>query len=126
MIVDWELEDWLLDTGGIVEVKAIAGGILSPIEQLIREFWVFDMQTRNGGVSQYFVNYGREQWMELHAAWLPELVPSLEPILNEVDRLIAGEKDAYLATLEASPKIEEFYESYQLAVRRELRRAYQN
>ena len=68
MDTDWELEDWRLDAGGRVEQKAIAGGDLTPVERLIRECWVFDMHTRNGGVSQYFCNHGAEQWQVLKSA----------------------------------------------------------
>jgi hypothetical protein len=120
--VDWELEDWLLQAGERAERKVIDGGSLSTAERLIREFWVFDIHTRNGGVSQYFANHGPVQWQALKAAWLPAAVPGLGPIIAEVDRVIAGAADAYLAALAASPGVEAFYESHQLGVRRELRR----
>lgn len=120
--IDWELEDWLLEAGERAERKAIAGGDLTPVERLIREFWVFDIHTRNGGVSQYFANHEAAQWQALKAAWLPAAVPSLGPILAEVDRVITGTADPYSAALTASPGIEAFYESHQLEVRRELRR----
>jgi hypothetical protein len=51
---DWELEEWLLDAGERGELKAVAGEPVTPAERLIREFWAFDVHTRNGGVSQYF------------------------------------------------------------------------
>jgi hypothetical protein len=119
--VDWELEDWLLDAGERAERKLIANGCLSPAERLIREFWVFDIHTRNGGVSQYFCNHGLEQWQALKSALLPESVPSLGPLIAEVERVIAGAPDPYLAALNASPGIDHFYEAHQLGVRRELR-----
>lgn len=122
METDWELEDWLLQAGEQAERKASAGGSLSPAERLIREFWVFDIHTRNGGVSQYFCNHELARWRALRDVWLPDAVPSLGPILAEVDRVIAGAPDPYLAAVDASPGIEEFYEAHQLAVRRELRR----
>ncbi|NLX98265.1 MAG: hypothetical protein GXY83_19065 [Rhodopirellula sp.] len=121
MEVDWELEDWLLDAGEQAERKVIAGHSLTPGERLIREFWVFDVHTRNGGVSQYFLNHGAVQWQTLRSAWLPDRVPSLGPIIAKVERVIASAADPYLATLDASPEIEEFYEAHQVGVRRELR-----
>ena len=122
MEVDWELEDWLLRAGERAERKAIAGGPLSPIERLAREIWVFDMHARNGGVSQYFCNHGSERWQALKSAWLPEAVPGLGPVIAEVERVIAGGSDPYLATLSASPGVEGFYEAHQPSVLRELRR----
>lgn len=119
---DWELEDWLLDAGECAELKAAAGEPLTPAERLIREFWAFDIHTRNGGVSQYFCNCELLRWRELKAAWLPEAVPSLGQIVAEVDRILGGASDPYQATLDASPSLEDFYEAHQLDVRRELRR----
>lgn len=121
MDTDWVLEDWLLAAGERAERKVIAGAVLSPVEQLIRELWVFDMHTCNGGVSQYFCNHEPARWQALKTAWLPETVPSLGPILTEVDRLIAGASDAYLATLNASPVIDNFYYIHRLSAWREVR-----
>jgi len=121
-VTDWELENWLLHAGEQAELKATAGSPLSPAERLIREFWAFDIHTRNGGVSQYFCNHELARWRALRDAWLPDDVPSLGPILREVDRVIAGAADPHLAALDASPGIEELYEAHQLAIRRELRR----
>src|SRR5262245_11263633 len=119
--VDWDLENWLLEAGERVERKALAGDSLTPAEKLIREFWLFDIETRNGGVSQYFCNHGKKQWRKLVSASLPKEVPSLTPIITQVERLIAGKTDGYRATLKASPEIEDLYETHQLNVRRELR-----
>lgn len=121
METDWDLENWLLEAGEQIEQKLIAGEVLSPAERLIREFWLFDIQTQNGGVSQFFCNEGLAQWQALKEAWLPHKIPSLEPILKEVDRVIFGASDPYLAALDASPNIEEFYDAHQQEVRRELR-----
>jgi hypothetical protein len=120
--VDWELEDWLLQAGERAERKAIAGGSLSPAEQLIREFWVFDIHTQNGGVSQYFCNHESRQWQALKDAWLPDQVPSLGPIIAEVERVVGGASDQYEAALDASPGIEDVYEAHHLGVKQELRR----
>lgn len=118
---DWELEDWLLEAGERAEEKATAGRDLTPVERLVREFWVFDICVRNGGISQYFCNNGLARWQELKSAWLPREVPSLGPILREVDRVIANAHDPYSATLNASPTIEELYEAQQPLVCQELR-----
>ena len=73
---DWELEDWLLQAGEQAERKASAGSSLSPAERLIREFWTFDIHTRNGGVSQYFSNHELARWRALRDAWLPTRCPA--------------------------------------------------
>jgi hypothetical protein len=123
MPTDWDLETWLLDAGEKAEGKRLAGGIesLTPAERLIREFWILDMETRNGGVSQYFCNRPA-QWQSLRKAWLADEVPSLGSIIAEIDRVIAGANDPYLATLQGSPQLEEFYEAHQPRVLTELRR----
>ncbi len=123
MATDWDLEDWLLTAGEGAERKRISNGYesLSPTERLVREVWVFDMETRNGGVSQYFCNHGLAQWQALRDAWLVDEVPSLEPIITEVERVIGGAADPYLATLGASPGIEAFYEAHQPSVLAKLR-----
>jgi hypothetical protein len=124
MEVDWDLEDWLLDAGEQVTHKLIEHGLasLTPVERLVREFWLMDNQTRNGGVSQYFCNLGLEQWQSLREAWEAADVPGLWPIIAEIERLTASYDDPYLAALAASPAIEEFYELHQQQVKAELKR----
>ncbi len=121
MSTDWELEDWLLEAGEAAERKALAGSPLTAIEALIREFWVFDVQTQNGGVSQYFCNYP-SRWEKLQAASGSKSVPALEAIVTEVNLVISGSSDPYSAALAASPYLEQYYEKHQLEVLRELRR----
>ena len=111
----------MLEAGECAERKSLAGSQLTAIETLIREFWVFDVQTRNGGMSQYFCNY-QSRWETLKAASSPGAVPALDAIVAEVDRIIRGGSDPYVAALTASPHLEQYYEEHQLEVRRELRR----
>lgn len=120
---DWELEDWLLDAGEHAERKRIAQGaaLLTPVERLIREVWLLDMEIRNGGLAQYFLNRGPGQWQTLREAWLPAEVPGLGPIITEIDRVIAGAEIPHVAAFEASPGIEERYEFLQEQVKLELR-----
>ena len=121
MSTDWELEDWLLEAGETAERKALTGRPLTAIEALIREFWVFDVQTQNGGVSQYFCNYP-SRWEILRTASGSKSAPALEAIVAEVNRVIAGSSDPYSAALAASPYLEQHYEKHQLEALRELRR----
>lgn len=71
MQTDWELEDWLLDAGDRAERAWLEGGdaALSPVERLVREVWLLDMETRNGGLSQDFANHELARWTALRAAW---------------------------------------------------------
>ncbi len=86
------------------------------------EVWLFDMDTRKGGVSQFFCNHGLARWRSLCESWSAEDVPSLGPIIAAIDRIIADSDDPFLATLDASPGIEEMYESHQAQIKAELRR----
>ncbi|MHB1557375.1 MAG: DMP19 family protein [Isosphaeraceae bacterium] len=124
LVVDWDLEDWLLCAGESVERKSRVQGdaSLTPAERLLGEVWLFDMETRNGGVSQFFGNHGLARWQALCEAWSAEDVPSLGPIIAAIGRIIAGSDDPYLATLNASPGIEDLYESHQAEVKTELKR----
>ena len=123
MKVDYDLEDWLLNAGEKAARKEIAGVALSPLERLTREFWSFDLQAMNGGVSQYFCNKGLAGWQSFKAAWLPEIVPSLGIIFTEVDRVIVDSTDAFNATLSASEEINCLYYERRLAAWREVQRA---
>lgn len=123
MATDWDLEDWLLDAGEAAETKRVQRGdaALSPAERLVREVWLLDMEIRNGGLSQYFASRGRARWTALVAAEQGCGVPSLRPILAEIERVVAGADDPYLAALHASPAFEAFYELHQPAMLRGLR-----
>ena len=69
-MLSWDLEDWLTEEGDKVVTKEAALGLgsLTSRERLIYEVWLFDTETRNGGVSQYFCNRGIAQWDELKKA----------------------------------------------------------
>jgi hypothetical protein len=123
MEIDWELEQWLLDTGEKVTLKLMAEGpaSLSLIERFLREVWILDIQTSNGGVSQFFCNYGLSHWNALKESWPSRDVPGLGPIIIEIDRVIAGAEDPYLATLDASPGIEDVYDVHSSRMKAELR-----
>src|ERR1051325_7522054 len=125
METDWELEDWILEEGERIETKRLAEGdvSLSEIERLTREVWGFDIETLNGGVSQYFGNNGLRQWDEMRNAWLRHPGKSLGPIIAEVERVIAGADDPCRATFEASPYIEDFYYAHRMSLLAELRAA---
>lgn len=124
MSMPWDLEDWLTETGDCVVRKiAVSGpGSLTPKEQLIYEVWVFDTETRNGGVSQYFGNRGIARWKSMRAASQGLAMPRLNQFMDEVDKLIGRESDPYDVALTAKPPIEEVYwSSHQTGIVEELR-----
>jgi hypothetical protein len=101
-----------------------AGGsdTLTPEERLIYEVWVFDTETRNGRVSQYFGNRGIARWRNLHAASEGWCLPKLKKFLDIVDRIIGEATDPETVAYRASPPIEETYWfSYQADIVKELR-----
>ncbi|WP_020470409.1 DMP19 family protein [Zavarzinella formosa] len=125
MFMPWDLEDWLTEAGGRVVQKMADCGhkTLTPEEQLIYEVWLFDTETRNGGVSQYFGNRGIEQWRSLRTAAESQNLPRLKQFMDEVDLLIGEAADPYAVSLAVSPPIEEVYwRSHQTGIVEELRR----
>jgi hypothetical protein len=116
------LEDWLLDAGEKAQQKRINGEVLSPVEAFTQEYWTFDMQAVNGGVSQYFCNFDLQNWKALQSLAPLENVPSFGQIISRIDDLISGAPDPYEALI-ASPDIDDWYYHYRLSVIRELREA---
>jgi hypothetical protein len=123
MVMSWDLEDWLTAAGDQVIHKAAASGseTLTPMEQLIYEIWVFDTETRNGGVSQYFGNRGMARWQNMRAVSECWNMPRLKQFLDKVDLLINEGADPYAVALATSPPIENIYWSYQTGIVDELR-----
>jgi hypothetical protein len=64
-----DLEDWLTEVGNQIVEKMASGGeaALTEKEKLIHEIWLLDTEARNGGLSQYFANWGLKQWERCHA-----------------------------------------------------------
>src|SRR5262245_14653917 len=107
----WDLEDWLTEAGDRVVHKMAAANpeALNPMEHLVYEVWLFDTETRNGGVSQYFGNRGIESWNRLRSACGNFRMPRLKQFIGEVDRVLASAPDPYIAALNAFPQLEERY-----------------
>jgi hypothetical protein len=101
MADDWDLEDWLLDAGEAAEMKHAGGGQLSSVENLIRELWVFDIESVNGGVSQYFCNHA-ERWSALVAAASAFEIEPLRSFMARVEEVVKGSIDPYSALVESS------------------------
>jgi Protein of unknown function (DUF3592) len=93
------------------------------VDQWVVGFWQFDLSACSvprGAIADYFRTYGLPGWSALKAAWDRDAVPSLAPVLAEIDRVIAG-RDPTQALADASPDIEKFYYPHRAAILQELR-----
>jgi hypothetical protein len=129
MVLPWDLEDWLTETGDHVVRKMAARGSepLSPMEQLVYEVWLFDTETRNGGVSQYFGNRGMKGWNQLKSACENFPVPMLKQFIDEVDQALGSDPNPYKVALNTSPPLEErYWDVHQAGIVEELRQVVSN
>lgn len=86
-------------------------------------FYFFDLASGSapkGAFADYYRTYGEKGWAALKAAWDREAVPSLEPVVAEIDRVIAA-GDPVVALVAASPGIEKFYYPRRAKILEELR-----
>ena len=120
-MLPWDLEEWLSDEGGkVVEKRATLGdAALSDQERLLYEVWLFDTETRNGGVSQYFCNRGNSQWLALCATAMSRL-PSFQTFADSVNQIVSGQSDPYEAVIESGDALDDAYESVQIRLVQEV------
>jgi len=118
-----ELEDWLTEIGDqIVQKKAARGyAALSSREQVVYEVWLFDTETRNGGVSQYFCNRGLERWSALVGLARIFALPRLLESVEKVNAVVGDSDDPYRTVLEANVKLDTAFEQRQTEIVAELR-----
>ena len=118
-----DLEDWLTDEGDRVARARIAKLPMSTVDQLIYEIWLLDTESRNGGLSQYFLNRGATQWESCRRCALAGLTPSFASFAAEVDGMIRGAADPYEAINSLGRPAEDTWEKYDVAVVSELKAA---
>lgn len=120
----WELEDWLTEVGNAVVAKRHDRGpeMLSPSELLLLEFWEFDTQQRNGGVSQYFCNNPIDRWQRLCSLVKPRS-PTFAEFTDLVDAVIEGADDTYEAVIESAVDLDERYLNGWVPIVREIQAA---
>lgn len=124
-MLPWNLEDWLTEVGDRVVRKVAAANsvdVLGESERLLYEFWLFDTEQRNGGVSQYFGNRGLKQWDELTRCATPRL-PSFPEFAAIVNEAVGRARDPYQAILNSTIDLDASYGQHQLLLVRELREA---
>ncbi len=126
MALPFDLEDWLTETGDQIVRKKAAGGFgaISTREQIVYEVWLFDTETRNGGVSQYFCNRGLERWNALLELAHKLGLPRLTEFAGKVNAVVAGTDDPYEAVLGANVNLDAVYEQQQTEVVAELQAYY--
>ena len=123
-----DLEDWLTGEGDRVVRQAAAAGApdaLSARDRLVYEFWLFDTEQRNGGVSQYFCNWGLGQWETLSRLEAAAL-PSFARFAAQVNEVVGGSEDPYRAVIESGMDLDAWYAQHQVELVTELRAAVGN
>ena len=99
MTLHWDLEHWLTEIGvQVVDKKAAHGrAALSEREKLIYEIWLLDTEARNGGSSQYFANWGMQQWEQCSALAMAFRMPSFPLFAKLLSDFLKGDPDPDLA-----------------------------
>jgi len=118
-----DLEDWLTEEGGRIVEKAVKMGgedRLDERERLLHEVWLLDTEQRNGGLSQYFCNWGLERWRTLARLAAPAL-PSFARFTAKIDAVVQESSDPYEAILACGVSLDGWYEEWQTQLVPELR-----
>ena len=120
-LLGFELTDWLLDAGAAVHKKRLTlsnPDDLSPAEHLLYEFWLFDMEQQNGGVSQYFLNRPISHWDSLSVLGR-SFVPTFIPFAARIDSIVIGVPDAHEAFHDID--VDHLYQVIRVRVLQELK-----
>ena len=122
-MVPWELEDWLADAADAVVQRTTLKGYdaLDARERLLYELWLFDAETLNGGVSQYFCNTESDRWPSLLALSANSSLLAFSQFAVQVQQVLAGAKDAYQAVINSKVDLDDAYEGCRSQVISELR-----
>lgn len=121
-LLGFALTDWLLDSGASVARKCSTPASLDQLvsaERLLYEFWVFDMEQQNGGVSQYFLNRPVSQWNSLHILARSAL-PSFSAFAMKIESIVSGAPDAHRAFHHIDVDVDGLYSSIRVPVLQEL------
>ena len=127
-LLEFALTDWLLDSGESVAKKSHALSnidALTSAERLLYEFWIFDMEQQNGGVSQYFLNRPVSHWNSLFALSRSAL-PSFSAFAVKIESIVNGTPGTHEAFHDISVDVDGIYSKMRVTVLRELQTFIQN
>ncbi|GAD22576.1 DUF4375 domain-containing protein [Acidovorax sp. MR-S7] len=124
-MLPWNLEDWITDAGAdVLEKHDADASSLSAIENAVYQVWLLDTEARNGGLSQYFCNHGRQQWAACQAAIAAVGLTSFPAFARALNAIVAGAEDPYAAIRQQGDPAEDLWYGYQSAIVQELKEAY--
>ena|SRR5579872_2962403 len=123
-MLPFDLEDWLANEGDktVHKIADLGFSNINVRERVLYEVWLFDTERRNGGVSQYFCNRGRNQWASL-CELAKILLPSFETFAIKVNHIIAHSADAYHAIIESEIDLDAQYDECRVQLITALRLA---
>lgn len=119
---EFALTDWLLKAGAALCRKGQnldSLDRLNTIERLLYEFWVFDMERQNGGVSQYFCNHPILEWNTLFGL-TQELLPTFRAFGLTVESIVTGSADPYESVISSKIDLDHRYSEIRLPLLLEL------
>jgi hypothetical protein len=123
MLLAQELDDWLTEAGDSIVKKAQASGraSLTDYDRAVHDLWLLDTEARNGGVSQFFCNWGREGWNRLVESCRCIKLPAFHEFAVVVAGVIGDVSDPYGAVLTSN--LDDVYGRSRSAIVAELRGA---
>ena len=127
-LLGFALTDWLLESGERVARKCSTLGSLDELtlaERLLYEFWIFDMEQQNGGVSQYFLNWPVSHWNS-HYTLEQSGLPSFNAFAMKIESIVSGVPDAHEAFQHIDVDVDGLYGSIRVPVLQELQAFIQN
>jgi hypothetical protein len=127
-LLGFALTDWLLDSGENVAKKSrtlLSLDALTSAERLLYEFWIFDIEQQNGGVSQYFLNRPVWHWNSLFTLSRSAL-PSFSALAVKIESIVNDAPDAHEAFHDIVVDVDGLYSEVRVPVLQELQTFVQN
>jgi hypothetical protein len=116
------LTDWLLNAGeGVAGRREVLGDLeaLTPVERLLYELWIFDLEQHNGGVSQYFCNHPIQQWNTV-SRLAQSFLSSFNAFALTVESVVGESADPYESVIDSDVNLDDRYEAIRIPLLLEL------